>query len=575
MTETRLPIAKLSRPRLYDPIARHRLFLRLDQAHAHPLLWIVGPPGAGKTTLLATYLQSRRDGGIWYQVDSGDNDAPSFFYHLRLAERTLARATRKAPLPLMTAEYLADIPTFCRRFLRALFARMPVRSFLVFDNFQELDEGNPLQRALAQCVAEIPGHVNVVILSRSAPPAAFSSRVADGSIARVEWDDLRMTLDETRTLIASRLGKSDVDPLALQRDTGGWAAGLTLLIERLRQERLTFTAKPAEAEVFDYFASQLFERASNRDQDILLRLSLVPHFTADIANRVAEDDSAGRLLEQLYKRNLFTDRRHDQRGEPVYQFHALFRNFLRYRAQKSLTAPALQSAKRLAADVMERAGEIGEAAELHMETEDWDQAIRLTLTESPGLLGQGRRQVLLERIARLPPERAAREPWLLYWKGIAQLQVDPAAARPALLASHGRAVDLGDRHCMLQAAAAITQTHILEYSHLAPLDEWLPVLEQSIDDNAVFPDADAELAVVSALLIAISYRQPGHRDRSRCIARVYELVLAPGEANLRLIAVGFVLAACLAFFHPSARSDHRSASTITPSSGLPCCLKRS
>src|SRR5690349_14713148 len=156
-TRSSAPLPKLSRPRLYDPVPRERLFSRLDAAREHPVIWITGPPGAGKTTLMATYLSSRRPSAeIWYQLDVGDNDPASFFYHLNLAERTLPRASRKPPLPLLTGEYLADIPSYARRFMREVFARMPAGSLLVLDNFQELIEHNALHHALAASFCEIP-----------------------------------------------------------------------------------------------------------------------------------------------------------------------------------------------------------------------------------------------------------------------------------------------------------------------------------------------------------------------------------------------------------------------------------
>lgn len=75
-------LAKLSRPRLYDALARERLFSRLDELRRHPVVWIAGPHGAGKTTLVASYLEARKHRGIWYQLDAGDADVSTFFFYL-------------------------------------------------------------------------------------------------------------------------------------------------------------------------------------------------------------------------------------------------------------------------------------------------------------------------------------------------------------------------------------------------------------------------------------------------------------------------------------------------------------
>ena len=73
---------------------------------------------------------------IWYQVDKGDTDLPTFFHYLRLAGDAFTRRRQK-PLPALTPEYLHDVRGFARRFFRELFMRMPEYGVLVFDNLHE------------------------------------------------------------------------------------------------------------------------------------------------------------------------------------------------------------------------------------------------------------------------------------------------------------------------------------------------------------------------------------------------------------------------------------------------------
>src|SRR5690242_13653833 len=157
MPTTEVGLAKLSRPRAGKALARDRLFASLDSRRAHAVVWIAAQPGAGKTTLLATYLEARKVPGLWYQVDAGDADPASFFYHLALAERTLARGKARTPqLPLLTAEFLRDVPGFARRFFRELYQRMGPKSALVLDNLHEVPDDSPLHRVLATAFEERP-----------------------------------------------------------------------------------------------------------------------------------------------------------------------------------------------------------------------------------------------------------------------------------------------------------------------------------------------------------------------------------------------------------------------------------
>src|SRR5512141_1765503 len=90
MSKSAPSLAKFSRPRLFAVQKRERLFALLDEARAHPLIWIAGPPGAGKSTLVASYVEARKLPGIWFQADSGDGDPATFFHYLGVAAAELA-----------------------------------------------------------------------------------------------------------------------------------------------------------------------------------------------------------------------------------------------------------------------------------------------------------------------------------------------------------------------------------------------------------------------------------------------------------------------------------------------------
>lgn len=116
---------KITAPKPVRLYPRGRLFGFLDHARQdHRVIWVSAPGGAGKTSLAASYLAARRLPTLWYQVDQGDGDIASFFYYMGLAAQRAAPRFKK-PLPLLTPEYLADVPTFTRNFFRELYRRLP------------------------------------------------------------------------------------------------------------------------------------------------------------------------------------------------------------------------------------------------------------------------------------------------------------------------------------------------------------------------------------------------------------------------------------------------------------------
>jgi len=179
-------LAKLSRPRLYEAVPRERLFALLDDQRQHRVMLVAAPPGAGKTTLVASYLESRKLPGIWYQVDGGDAEPSTFFYFLGLAERERPGRGRRPPLPLLTPEYLPDLTGFSRRFFRELFARLEEPATLVFDNFQEADESSPLHAALIAGLEEVPEGVRVFLVSRHPPPDRYARLAANRAMGLID-----------------------------------------------------------------------------------------------------------------------------------------------------------------------------------------------------------------------------------------------------------------------------------------------------------------------------------------------------------------------------------------------------
>jgi LuxR family maltose regulon positive regulatory protein len=530
-------LAKLSRPRLYDAVLRERLFMLLDEKRKHPAIWITGPPGSGKTTLVCSYLEDRKLRGIWYQVDAGDGDLSTFFYYLTEAAKALP--SRKKPLPLLTPEYLPDVPGFARRYFRELFSRLPDAGILVLDNFQEAAQG-VLDQVIGIAVSEVPGSMALMVISRAEPLAEFSKHLPNERLVVLGWDELKLRFDEARAIASART-ELDVHTLkVLFEKSDGWAAGLTLMLERSRRD------KPASADigtasreaVFNYFAAQIFNTANAETRETLIRTSVFSSFSLQLAERISANPQAGKLLDELCQRQLFTYRRGT--GEPRYQYHDLFREFLLQRMREALNSRDQQALMREAAILLAGHGAHEEAFHMYVLSADWPAATDLVYRFAPALLAQGRFRTLQEWILAHGDDRVQGNSWLLYWLGNASMQTDLAKAGELLaraFESFGAEHDpIGQCLC----AAELIRVQYYQYDNFEPLDIWIAAFDRLLETTLTFPDPASEMKVCSALGLALSARQPGHPRLPKMLARTADLLDADIDVNQK-VAAGMAL----------------------------------
>jgi ATP/maltotriose-dependent transcriptional regulator MalT len=301
--------AKLSAPLLPPVLRRTRLFTLLDRPRGALATWLWGPPGAGKTTLVASWLAHRRRRALWYQIDQGDADPATVFHYLTLA----ARGPRGPRLPVPTPDHLAALAQFGRRFFEALCARLPAGTVLVFDNVQEVAVDGPIPELLAAACTALPHDVVAVFTSRTEPPPAFARLRAEARLRTIDPEVLRLSPRETAAV--ARLRRRDAgrraDVAAMHARTDGWVAGVVLLAEAGGHARASGAPDTVAApqSVFDYFAGEIFAQLEPRTRRLLVATAVLPSVTEPLARAVSGQQDTGRVLDDLARRQWFTERR--------------------------------------------------------------------------------------------------------------------------------------------------------------------------------------------------------------------------------------------------------------------------
>ncbi|TFZ05794.1 hypothetical protein EZ313_03815 [Ramlibacter henchirensis] len=524
--------AKVTRPGGSDVLVRERLFQLLDDPR-HPVVWISAPPGSGKTTLASSYIAQHGLTHLWYQLDAGDEDPATFFHYLGLAAKHAAPRMRK-PLPALTAEYLAGLPVFARRYFEALASQLKPPVLLVLDNYQDVAPGAPLHALLRDGISALPEGFRTLVLSRTPPPPELSRMLVNERMRLLGWEELRLTVDEVRGFEqlrqrGARQGRS-LSSEELHGRTYGWAAGLVLLLEHDVRTAPQGPAGGGHQILFDYFADEIFLRLDARVQKILLAAALLPKMRAQTVAALTGDASSEALLADLHRRNYFTLQ---HGGAPAYEFHPLFRDFLLGRARATFTPAELADLQRKAAALSEAEGQIEVAAELLREAADWDGLARLALGHAQPLLEQGRSQVLQGWITSLPPDRLAANAWLSYWLGLCRLAFNPAEARGHFERAYDAFKAANDLAGRCVTWCALVDSVVFEWGNFKPLAPLLADMEPLLAHASQLPPPlDAELAC--GMFLATMYARPQHPDMPLWEQRVREVILRGGNPRLQV-----------------------------------------
>ena len=258
---------------------------------------------------------------------------------------------------------------------------------------------------LAHGLSTLPAGISAVLISRSQPSPPFVSFSVGSSLTSITWDELRFTEKESRAVLELSARKNISDDILseLYTTTQGWAAGLVLLAQQMRHQEVRPEALGhlTREEIFSYFARELFEKAGTEVQKFLLTASFLPRMTIQMAEQFT-GMKASRILSQLARDHYFTFRH--MQPEPVYLFHPLFRMFLLTKCRELLTKEDFAILYVRAGELLEKAGQIEDAASIYIETGHTAGLTRLITTNAPTLMKQGRIGTVRTWLQNLPQD---------------------------------------------------------------------------------------------------------------------------------------------------------------------------
>ncbi|MBN2428646.1 MAG: hypothetical protein JXK94_09950 [Deltaproteobacteria bacterium] len=381
--------------------------------------------------LAASYLRTRDLDHIWYQVDSRDMDPATLFYYLELWLKSQVEKPSN-PLPALRPEHSKDLSVFCKNYFEMFFGLCTPTPILVFDNCQKLRDNTQFFQIVQYMATQMPPGGQIFLISRAEPPSNFARMVLHQDMGVLRWKDFQLTSGEIQTLSAEfqNTALNQAQAETIFKKTMGWVAGVVVLLTTsdVTSKLDNSETLPLPEVLFDYFTGEIFAQFDEVTKNFLLKTAWLPTISAPMAQEVTGHEQADLILRRLARKNFFTIQ-HSQGRQNLYQYHPLFKEFLKKQARAMLPQETLIDLKCHAATLLIQDQRYEEAAYLFRLTKKWNKLGDLICEHAWRLIEQGRYQTLYHSISSLPEEMLEKKPWLLYWQGASRLPFAPVESK--------------------------------------------------------------------------------------------------------------------------------------------------
>jgi len=400
-----------------DFLRRQRLIDFLHSRIDRRLLLVSAPAGYGKTTLLVDFANDTNFPVCWYSLDSGAQEPRVFLEHFiaciqqrfpEFGARTVAMLDSLADLgeeglnPLLISlvnEILDEIPEY--------FA-------IVLDDFHLIEQSTAITRFITGFLEDAPENCCLIVAGRTVPGRLpIVTLASKQQVAGLGSNDLRFTPDEIQALVRQMydVQLSAEDARALAQDTEGWITGILLsthslwqgLMEGLIRGRGTMT-------VYDYLASEVFNRQDPKVQEFLLATSILEDMTPELCDAVLETNNSWAMLNLLEERNLFLNRLGAE-GQ-WYRYHRLFQGYLVSRLQREEPGRFAELHRRAAA-YWEGKNDLPQAISHLLAAGEHSAAAQRMERIASAAIASGRHLWLMQCYETLPADISRQHPWLL------------------------------------------------------------------------------------------------------------------------------------------------------------------
>lgn len=310
---TRQPVylrTKLQPPQLPKSLVlRDGLLRRMEEQREQPLSVLLAPAGSGKSTLMAQWALRCGVASAWLSLDAYDNDPARLLGYIVKAmqsirpdfgERILEslRASPPPPLSYLLALLLHHLAELDEPFV------------LFLDDYHTI-QTQELHDMMGSMLEHWPAQGHLCVGTREMLPWLKARWRLHYNILEVDSSVLSFDLQETQAFVHDVMNVSlaEEDLALLHQKTEGWVAGLQLALLSHRfstqQASLSILSLSQNQHIEQFLMEEVFLQLPKERQDFFLATAILPQFNPELCHAVSGVESCDRILEDLWRSQLF------------------------------------------------------------------------------------------------------------------------------------------------------------------------------------------------------------------------------------------------------------------------------
>lgn len=431
---------------------------------SHRVTTVIAPAGYGKSTWIASLLEEPDwPSTAWLSLDRHDSEPSFLLYHLIHAIRRILPDFGTESLRTMNS--LEDAGRDWLIVLSSIIEEMPREDeiVLVLDDLHLIDKNTAICDILEYIIHWLPAGIHLVFISRNSLPLNLYREHLSGELLEIQSGSLLFSVEETQEfllLLGLEVESKDVDVIHTYIE--GWAVGLRLLGMYLQQSggdlvKTLFDLKRTDANLYSYLSNELLDHLTSELRDFLLDASLLPYLEPELCNAALQLSDSDIKIKRLHSLGVVSR----VEGETVtWRFHHLTGEFLEQKMGQLRPLDYIASIRHRTAAFLKNKGDIDRALEQVVACADWSSAADMIRTHGDQyFLQSGRLDALNSWINQLPEELADSNHWLLYFKGMSILHINPEEALDTLSRAADFSGEKGDIKCKIRSLLAMISVY--------------------------------------------------------------------------------------------------------------------